>query len=212
MAVNDIGFLIFSEFLGMTQYPGAPFTGNIVKDSIQFLFIPTVFIILVVYLLVSRLALPGSKIRILISIASYLFILTSGYYKVFALLAGPYFIFLIFFLGLLYFIPAHFGSGGGGEGNHLSGGALGHRRRGGHSDIDDDYRVDSLLMDILSGGQKLDPTRRREAKSLLEDIEYRIKEIDKLLARNVGNPDKLLLRREDLVNEQLRLQRKLGRR
>src|SRR3989344_9227637 len=110
--VADIGSLLFVDILGMTMYPGAPFTANIVRDVIQFLFIPSVFIILVLYILLGRLAAMGSKIRILIGVAAYLFIISAGYYKTFALLAGPYFIFLIFILGLLYFIPAHFGGGG----------------------------------------------------------------------------------------------------
>jgi len=110
--VADIGSVLFVDLLGMTMYPGSPFTGNIVRDAIQFLFIPSVFIILVLYILLGRLAAVGSKIRILIGVAAYLFIISAGYYKTFALLAGPYFIFLIFILGLLYFIPAHFGGGG----------------------------------------------------------------------------------------------------
>src|SRR3989344_3839186 len=116
--VADIGSFIFVDLLGMTMYPGYPFTGIIVRDAIQFLFIPSVFIVLVIYMLVGRLAVPGHKIRIMIAVSAYLFIITGGDYKVFALLAGPYFIFLIFILGLLYFIPAHFGGIGDGHASY----------------------------------------------------------------------------------------------
>ena len=113
MALEDIAYTLFVEVLGMAQYPGAPFTGNVIRDVILFLFIPSVFIILFVYMLLGRLcgAARGAqmKLRLLMGIALYLFIVAGGYYSTFALLAGPYFLFLIFVLGLLYFIPAHFG-------------------------------------------------------------------------------------------------------
>ncbi|MBI4162145.1 MAG: hypothetical protein HY513_00550 [Candidatus Aenigmarchaeota archaeon] len=125
--VADIGAFIFIDLLGMTMYPGYPFTGNIIRDAIQFLFIPSVFIILVIYMLVGRLAVPGHKIRVMLAVAVYLFIISGGYYKAFALLAGPYFIFLIFILGLLYFIPAHFGIGGAHAHSGRALGALSHK-------------------------------------------------------------------------------------
>ena len=121
MAMEDIGYLLFSQFLGMTQYPGAPFTGNIARDLILFLLVPTIFIIFIVYILLGRLAVKAVKIRLLLGVGIYLFILASGYYSAFALLAGPYFIFLIFILGLIYFIPSHFRVRGGG----MPGGAAG---------------------------------------------------------------------------------------
>ncbi len=113
MAFEDLAATIFVEILGMAQYPGAPFTGNIIRDLILFLFIPSVFIILFVYMIMGRLfsSLAGAqqKLRLLVGVALYLFIVASGYYSMFALLAGPYFLFLIFILGLVYFIPGHFG-------------------------------------------------------------------------------------------------------
>ncbi len=108
MAFEDIGYLLFAQFLGMTEYPGDPFTGNIARDLILFLIVPTIFIIFVVYILLGRLAVQQKQIRLLLGIGVYLFILAGGYYRTFALLAGPYFIFLIFILGLIYFIPSHF--------------------------------------------------------------------------------------------------------
>src|SRR3989338_11291886 len=109
MAVLDIGFTLFVEILGMTEYPGQPFTGNIVRDLIMFLLIPTIFIILVVYMMIGRLLPPRQhKLRLLVAVGAYLFIIAGGYYRTFALLAGPYFLFLIFVMGLLFFFFEHF--------------------------------------------------------------------------------------------------------
>ena len=113
-SINDIGRTLFVELLGMRNYPGSPFTGNIINDLIMFLIIPTIFIIFVVFILLGRLAVAQRGIRILLGIGIYLFIIAGGYYNTFALAAGPYFIFLIFILGLLYFIPSHFRVRGGG--------------------------------------------------------------------------------------------------
>ncbi len=125
MAV-DIGTLLFVEILGMTQYPGSPFSGQIINDLVMFLFIPTVFIIVVIYTLVGRLT-DSSKIKLLLSIAFYLFIVFGGYYSMFALLAGPYFLFLLIVMGLVFFFFGHFGlrrgsetSGGGGGSGRTS--------------------------------------------------------------------------------------------
>ena len=114
--MEDIGYILFVQILRMSQYPGAPFTGDIIRDIVLFFFIPTVFIILFTYMLLGRLFTPGqTKLRLLVGIAIYLFIWASGWYGSFAMLAGPYFIFLIVILGALYFLPSHFriGSGGG---------------------------------------------------------------------------------------------------
>lgn len=113
MPLEELASTIFIEVLGMTQYPGAPFTGNVIRDIIMFLFIPSVFIILFIYSILGRLfsgaAGTQQKLRLLVGIAIYLFIVTGGYYSTFAYFAGPYFVFLIFILGLIYFIPGHFG-------------------------------------------------------------------------------------------------------
>ena len=112
--IDDIGRTLFVELLGMRNYPGSPFSGNIINDLIMFLIIPTIFIIFVVFILLGRLAVQAKGIRILLGVGIYLFIIAGGYYGTFALAAGPYFIFLIFILGLLYFIPSHFRVSGGG--------------------------------------------------------------------------------------------------
>lgn len=122
MALEDIGQILFVEILKMTEYPGAPFTGNAFSDLVMFFFIPTVFIILVVYMMVARV-LPAqySGLRFLLGIAAYLFIIVGGYYSLFAYLAGPYFLFLILIMGLLFYFTRHFHgaqtpqTGGGGQ-------------------------------------------------------------------------------------------------
>lgn len=115
----DIGQILFAEILRMSEYPGSPFTGNIVNDLIMFLLVPSVFIIIIVYVLTGRM-FRNHKIRLLLGITLYLFIIAGGYYQMFARLAGPYFLILLVFVGVLYFFAEHFGfkrddgSGGGG--------------------------------------------------------------------------------------------------
>ncbi len=107
---DDIGYTLFVEVLKMTQYPGAPFTGNIINDLIMFFFIPMVFIILFTYILLGRIVYGVIWLRALLGIAIFLFMIVNGWFGIFAMLAGPYFIFLIVILGGLYFIPSHFGA------------------------------------------------------------------------------------------------------
>src|SRR3989344_4220407 len=115
MAIEDIGQVLFVDILKMSQYPGSPFTGNIFNDLVMFFFIPTVFIILVVYMMVARvLPVQYTGLRFLLGIAAYLFIIVGGYYSLFAYLAGPYFMFLILFMGLLFYFTRHFQRTGSG--------------------------------------------------------------------------------------------------
>ena len=106
-AQTDIGYLIFRDILQVSEYPGSPFSGVIINDLVLYLFIPSVFIILVVHNLTSRF-FKSEKIKLLMSISFYLFIVFSGYYKLFMLLAGPYLIFLLIFVGLFLFFIGHF--------------------------------------------------------------------------------------------------------
>lgn len=107
-AQQDIGELLFRDILRMSQYPGAPFTGNIVNDLVMFFFIPTVFIILIIYTLAGRMT-DNAKIDLLLSVTFYLFIVFGGYFGMFALIAGPYFLFMLIFMGLFMFFLGHFG-------------------------------------------------------------------------------------------------------
>ena len=108
----DIGTTLFVDLLGMNVYPGAPFTGNIYRDIIMFLIVPTIFIIMVLYIASGRV-IPNRSFRIMLGVGAYLFIIAGGYYSFFALLAGPYFIFLIFILGILGYLGRHFQPAGG---------------------------------------------------------------------------------------------------
>ena len=116
----DIGALLFREILQVSQYPGAPFSGQILNDIVLFFFIPTVFIILFTYFLLGMMFTPEQRgLRLLVGLAIYLFILFGGYFSVFALLAGPVFLWLIFGLGLLAFLARFLPGIGGGRGGPL---------------------------------------------------------------------------------------------
>src|SRR3990167_8378639 len=131
----DIGQTLFVELLGMTQYPGSPFTGNIYKYIIMFFIVPTIFIIMVLYIMSGRV-IPNRNFRVMLGVGAYLFIIAGGYYSFFALLAGPYFIFLIFILGVLGYLGSHFRSHGGG-GPYSRGG--GYSGGGGYSRNETDW-------------------------------------------------------------------------
>src|SRR3989304_2027394 len=61
----DIGATLFVDLLGMTGYPGSPFTGNIYRDLVMFLIVPTIFIIFVLYIATGRI-IPDKKMRIMV--------------------------------------------------------------------------------------------------------------------------------------------------
>lgn len=159
----DIGELIFLEILKMTQYPGSPFTGNIINDLIMFLFVPSVFIILFVYMILGRLFAAGqTRLRLLMGITIYLFIVAGGYYPAFALIAGPYFIFLIFFLGIIFFVFGHFGVK---RGHTMPGRALEEERAIG--DLPGDIRT------LLGIPEALNPAERKKLREELEGLKKR---------------------------------------
>ena len=175
MAFEDIGYTIFAEVLGMQMYPGSPFTGEIVKDLILFLFVPSVFIIMFKVVLLGRIvASEYRNLRLLVGIAIYMFIIASGYYAAFALIAGPYFVFLIFILGAIYFIPGHFGIRGGGGGEKSS--KLGHARGITHgqrvSYLEDELkRLESELVEARRTGSKEEASfLRQQIEGLREEL------------------------------------------
>ncbi len=116
--INDIGRTLFVELLGARNYPGSPFSGNPVNDIILFFLVPTILIIMIIYMMVGRIFPSGYKsLRLLLGVGAYLFIIASGYFGFFMQLAGPTFIFFIFILGVLFFFLEFFtgrGRGGGG--------------------------------------------------------------------------------------------------
>lgn len=193
----DIGTILFVEILQMSQYPGSPFTGNIFQDLIMFLFVPSVFIILIIYMTVARI-LPSqmTKFRLLLGIAVYLFIIAGGYYPAFALLAGPYFIFLIFVLGLLYFVLEHF-RGGGGRSSFV---------RAGHGQ--ERYPVGGSKLKHLIGMPTINPGERSYLQSELRKLNDRLEKIDAQIERNLKagiDTKDLAIRRDDLEAERQRI-------
>lgn len=205
MAFDDIGYMLFVQVLGMTEYPGQPFTGIIVRDLILFFLVPTIFIIFVVYILLGRLAVEAKKIRLLLGLGIYLFILAGGYYRAFALLAGPYFVVLIFVLGILYFIPTHFRVQRGG-------GMPGHAAGGRHYESEDEERATSQfprwVLSALNADQELDPYKRKKLKEKLEDLEGRREKI-----LSYGPPERESKIRLDDIQLQIQaIERRLAKR
>lgn len=208
MAFDDIGQIIFVQLLQMTEYPGSPFTGEIARDLIMFLLVPSVFIILLIYMIIGRLfgmTAVGAqqKLRLLVGITIYLFIIAGGYYRAFALLAGPYFLFLIFVLGLFYFIFSHFGVQAGGGGPYREGGAF---RTGGGNDSSVAHYENMNYLQLMKAKKRI--------QTRLEDVE---KEIHAAEAGKVEE-DLQYLRRERVnlkqelreVDRQLNLGKRLG--
>ncbi len=123
--VADIGEVMFREILGMSAYPGSPFTGEIFRDIILFFFVPTVFLIIFVYL-ASGLIIPPTvkKLRLLMALAIYSFIIASRYYEGFAIFASQFYFVFVIFIGILYFIGTHFRRASGGGGMAYEGGGM----------------------------------------------------------------------------------------
>jgi len=109
MVELDIGSLLFREILRMYEYPGAPFTGDIIRDLVTYFLVPTVFLIAVIYFSTGIIFGPAWRgFRLLFGLAAYLFVIVSGYYSIFAYIAGPYFFILIIVVGIVYFFGRHF--------------------------------------------------------------------------------------------------------
>lgn len=108
VAAQDVGEILFRDILRMNAYPGPPFTGRIFDDLVMFFFVPSVFLIVVIFTLAGRLT-DDTRIKVLLGITFFLLVVVQGLFVVFAMLAGPYFLFLLFFLGLFMFFVGHFG-------------------------------------------------------------------------------------------------------
>ncbi len=112
----DIGEMLFREILGMSAYPGSPFTGNIFQDIILFFFVPTVFLIIFVYVASAVVIAPeNGKLRLLFGIAIYAFIIASRYFEGFAIFASQFYFIFVILIGLVYFLGRHFRRPGGGH-------------------------------------------------------------------------------------------------
>jgi hypothetical protein len=210
MVVEDIGYMLFVEFLRMSQYPGAPFTGEIMRDIVMFFFIPTVFIIVVVYMLLGRvLATAHTKLRLLFGIAIYAFIIFGGYYSVFAYLAGPYFIFLIFIMGILYYFIEHFRRRqegvGGGSGTFRS--SLG----SGEYPVGDKSRLKKLLgvPDVTN------PVDVKELRKTLDNLNNEIKSQEKFIEDGLktgANVSAAIEARNRYMQEKIKIEEAIGNR
>lgn len=191
MVYDDIGRVIFVDFYRMAEYPGAPFSGNTANDLIMFLLVPSVFIILFVIVLLGRIIDPTHRgLRALVGLTVYLFIVAGGYYRAFAYLAGPYFIFLIFFLGLVYFIPSHFGR----------------RATGLPSGASSTERVNEGQIKHFLGIPTLDPMERNELEHQLRIINATLEKLSDI-GRSGGKVDSSEVAR--LMAEKGQIERKL---
>ena len=181
--IEDIGYLIFGQFLGMSQYPGQPFTGNIYRDLIMFLIVPTIFIIMVLYIMSGRI-IPDKKFRIMLGVGAYLFIIAGGYYSFFALLSGPYFIFLIFILGVFGYLARHFRPSARGY-SRGGGYSRGHRS---HVDDDEIDGGNKKLRNLIGVPKTLSPSERKWLKDELRNIDKRIASTEKNIERAHDKP------------------------
>lgn len=200
--VFDIGDMIFRNFLQMNSYPGGPFTGIITTDIVQFLLVPSVFIFMVLYTATGRI-FPERNLRVILGVTAYLFLVTGGYYQTFALIAGPYFLYLIFVLGLLFLLRDHFTRGGGPYGGGYSSSSGPHERV-----YDQAKKHLPSNISRLMGLPELSPLERKK-------LEYQIKQIDKQLERLEPQLDQLKksnAQQKDITNLILQIEERKAQR
>lgn len=187
----DIGEILFREILGMSSYPGSPFTGNIFQDLILFFFVPTVFLIIFVYVASAIVIAPeNSKLRLLMGIAIYAFIIASRYFEGFAIFASQFYFIFVIFLGIIYFLGRHFRRPGGGrmayEGGGHGGGRMGYEG-GGHGGNATSQISDSELEHrILTLATEYEDLKRRNLDRSAQEVLTRLIPLrDELYSRNV---------------------------
>jgi len=187
MAFEDIGALLFRDILKIYQYPGAPFTGNIINDLISYFFIPMVFVIFFIYMLLGRIVVGVKWLRLLMGLAIFLFMIVNGWFAIFALMAGPYFVFLIVGLGALFFIPSHFriggiGGGGGGGGGGRPAGLEARALEGSRTELLTE--LDRAKVDLARAKERLAVAQKAGSRdseiwaNQIRDIERRIHELE----------------------------------
>ena len=157
------------QFINEFAYQGP------VQQLLFFLFFPTVFIILFVFILTRTLPFLGGGaqgdkahqgLRLLLSVAFYAFIIVQGWYSIALVLAKFWFVVIIVLAGLWYFVRGHFGGqGGGGAGGHMLG-AKGER---------------SILKEMLFG-KKLEPWKVGEIVANTRLIEHEKKLLNARMA------------------------------
>lgn len=176
MVLEDIGEILFVQIL---QMDATVLTGNIINDLVMFFFLPSVIILIVVYIISSRLLGRGSRLSFLLAVALYLFIIFGGFYPAFAYLAGPYFIFLIFIFGAILFLQMHFRPSRAGSGNErtgdLSGGGLGRYENMSRQALL--VERDRIKSEIGTIGHELDESRKTGDAGRVEDLRKRRSEL-----------------------------------
>lgn len=97
---------------------------DVINQLAFFLFFPSVFIILFIYVLSDGiLSSINPKFKVLLGVAIYVFIVLSGWYSLFLWISQFWFIFIILIVGIWFFFRKMFGRGGG-----SGGGGSGRRR------------------------------------------------------------------------------------
>ena len=146
---------------------------------------------------------------------AYLFIIAGGYYSFFALLSGPYFIFLIFILGVLGYLARHFRPSAGGYSRGEGGGySRGGNRASRYQDDDDVDHGDKKLRHLIGVPKTLSPTERKYLKERLHDIDRRIASTEKNIERahsksGTGDIGRLNETLDRLIDERQRIEDRL---
>ena len=112
--LENIGEFLFRDVLKVYNYCQgcAPFTSDALTNVVLYFFIPSVLLILIVYMILARLYPSGYKgIKLLVGVGMTLFIIFSGAFSIFVYLGGPYFLFLLLVLGIIMYFLGHFRSG-----------------------------------------------------------------------------------------------------
>jgi len=105
----DAGRILFVDILRVASYPGAPFSGIILNDVVLYFLLPTVLIMVFIYTLMDAM-FDNKKIRLLMSVSAYLFIVFGGFFSIFVNTAELYFFFMLV-IGAIWFILRHFRGG-----------------------------------------------------------------------------------------------------
>jgi hypothetical protein len=190
----DIAYTLFVEILRMQDYPGGSFSGDPVKDIVMFFFIPTVFIILFIFMLLGTMFPRGWPLRALTGIAIWLFIVFGGYYGTFAMLAGPYFFVLIFILGAIFFLRGHIGARVGGAVPGLGGGGGGGGKFS-HMSTADLVELLGTYSDQLKEGMKHNEPRLSELRAEVAEISAELSRRRRKIGKTESEAVKAMLHR-----------------
>ena len=150
-----------------------------VQQMLFFLFFPTIFIILFIYILTTRFPLISENkgIRFLMAIAIFALTIVQGWYPAALAISRFWFIAVIILGGLWFFVGGHFRGrqeGGTGRLYGITGGKAGR----------------SLLKEMLLGKKLINPMEIAANNRLIEDekkiLEARIKTLQDELKKYVG--------------------------